>query len=182
MITDIDVLLHPARLLIIQTLLQQPGLSTGDLCARLPRLSQASLYRHLRTLRDAAVVQAEDGTSDKGHREKKYRVTPGADSLDPDAFMQLGHEGRMAAFMQFLAQLQTAFSEWSGSGDADLVSDGVGFRQAMLWLSDSEFTGMMAELRALYDRYLGYDSTPERRLRSISTIVLPRSYGPNYAK
>lgn len=180
--TRLDILLHPARLLILQTILQNDGVSAGDLTAMLSDLPQPSVYRHLRILREAGIVIASEGETPRGRREMKYSAAAGGDSLDADEFMQLGHEGRTAIFLQFQAQLQAAFAQWSASGEADIRRDGVGFRQAMLWLNQHEFKQMTQELGQVLNRYTSLPKGNDRRLRSISTVVLPRTFGENVPK
>lgn len=180
---NLDALLHPARLLIVQALMSQEWKSAGDLNSILPEMPQASLYRHLKVLRRAGVLEEQEGENHRGRRELKYRMVDGAANPNPQQFMELGHDGRMAVFTQFLAQLQTAFREWSVADSADPLHDGVGFRQAMLWLNDQEFREMSQELGEVFSRYhnrapnTGDTAGGMRRLRSISTIVLPRTLG-----
>ena len=171
----VDLLLHPARLLIIQTLLQEPGKSAGDLCALLPELPQASVYRHIALLRDGGILHVEEGRNERNRKEQKYSLVEGAALMKPEKFMAMGHAGRTALFVQYLAALQAAFTQWSASADADPVKDGVGFRQGLLWLSDSEFQAMMQEVGEVFEKYLQLPRAPERKLRTINTIVLPRS-------
>lgn len=53
-----DAIAHPARLLILQTLAQRGTCICGEIVDELP-LSQATVSQHLKTLKNAGLVQGE---------------------------------------------------------------------------------------------------------------------------
>jgi hypothetical protein len=54
-----------------------------------------------------------------------------------------------------------------------LATDGVGFRQARLWLTDSELNGLVTQLTTVLAPYLEFKKKPERTSRLLSTILMP---------
>jgi hypothetical protein len=52
-----ELLLHPVRLRVVQALLGDRVLTTGDLHAELPDVPTASLYRHVAVLAGAGVLE-----------------------------------------------------------------------------------------------------------------------------
>ncbi len=56
---------------------------------------------------------------------------------------------------------------------ADPAVDGVGFRQARLFLDDEQFESLVEELKATVAPYLEMEPAPSRRARLLSTIVMP---------
>jgi DNA-binding transcriptional ArsR family regulator len=67
-------LAHPARIAILEFLMQQPGCMCGDIVQELP-LAQATISQHLKALKAAGIIQGDiEGTkvcyciSDQGWR------------------------------------------------------------------------------------------------------------------
>jgi hypothetical protein len=79
------------------------------------------------------------------------------------------------AFATFVAALLADFDRYvDGAGEApDLQADGVGYRQAGLWLDDEEFAAMLADLRTLVATRMALPQRDGRRRRILSTVLMP---------
>ncbi len=64
-------LADPTRRAILDLLRDQPGANAGEIAARFPRISRPAVSKHLRVLRDANLVTAEE----QG-REWHYQLDP----------------------------------------------------------------------------------------------------------
>ena len=64
-------LADPTRRAILELLRDEPGANAGQIAASFPRISRPAVSKHLRVLRDARLVTAEE----QG-REWKYQVDP----------------------------------------------------------------------------------------------------------
>jgi DNA-binding transcriptional ArsR family regulator len=64
-------LADPTRRAILDLLRDQPGANAGEIAARFPRISRPAVSKHLRVLRDAKLVTAEE----QG-REWRYQLDP----------------------------------------------------------------------------------------------------------
>ncbi len=53
--TRADLILHPLRLRIIETLVNSEPLTPQEMRMRLPGVAQATLYRHLKILTDSGI-------------------------------------------------------------------------------------------------------------------------------
>jgi|GEM_PF-2760902 len=161
---------------IMQALVRRGHLSAAGLLKELPGVSQAGLYRQLAELRKGQLILAEESLNEHGRKELVYGLQAGAGSLNPESFMALGHQGRLAVFVRFLSRIQYLFERWSFSAEkdrSDPVSAGVSFREADLWLDQEEFSQFASEYRDLITRYSQHGPDSGRSLRSISLIIMP---------
>ncbi len=78
-----DLLLHPVRLRVVQVLLGDRVLTTGELHEELPDVPAATLYRHVGLLADAGVLAIVSERKVRGAAERRYRLVPAAASADP---------------------------------------------------------------------------------------------------
>jgi hypothetical protein len=167
-----DLLLHPVRLRIVQAFLGERALTTAELGAELDDVPTASLYRHVGLLVDAGVLAVAAERKVRGAAERRYRLVLEAASADPAG---LSAEDHRRAFATFVAALLADFDRYvDRAGDApDLVGDGVGYRQAGLWLDDEEFAALLADLREVVGARLALTPREGRRRRILSTVVMP---------
>ena len=79
------------------------------------------------------------------------------------------------AFATFVAALLADFDRYADAAGPTLdpAADGVGYRQVALWLDDEEFTGLVAELRAVLGARLALEPDGVRRRRIVSQVFLP---------
>lgn len=169
MSTRADSLLHPVRLRIVTAVARLGQASTRTLARALPDVPQASLYRHVRHLREHGLLHV---APEKDGRDALYTV---GDAVLGDADL----DGASAAdlsryFVTFLASLLRDFDAYATSSERGALSaDRVGFRTTPLWLSDAEFDAMVAGLNAVMGPLVAQGPGPERKLRHFSTVVLP---------
>jgi hypothetical protein len=167
-----DLLLHPVRLRIVQAFLGQRALTTAELGAELDDVPTASLYRHVGLLAEAGVLTVAEERKVRGAAERRYRLVLEAASADPAG---MSAEDHRRAFGTFVAALLADFDRYlEGAGESpDLVADGVGYRQAGLWLDDDEYAGLLADLRAVVAARMPLEAGPGRRRRIVSTVLMP---------
>jgi hypothetical protein len=75
--------------------------------------------------------------------------------------------------MTFIASLLADFDRYLTRDDIDLGRDGVGFRQAAMYLSDEEFRDFLQDLREILAPRFANQPAPGRTRRLLSTIVMP---------
>ena len=168
-----DVLLHPVRLRVVQAFLGDRTLTTADLRAELPDVPPASLYRHVALLAEAGVLAVAGEQRVRGAVERSYRLVFDAASLDGEAVASMTSEDHRRAFTTFVAGLLADFDRYLARGDVDLARDGVGYRQAAVWVTDEEFADLVADLRAVLADRLANRPDGVRRRRLVSTVHLP---------
>lgn len=173
-----DLLLHPVRLRIVQALVSQP-MTAGGLKNVLGDVAQATLYRHLKALEAGHLIEVSAERQVRGTVERTYRVVEDAIALSVDDLAEAEAGDHFRYFATFVGTLLADFAAYLETGPADLQSDGVGYRQAPLWLSDEEFDELVADLRSVVQQRLGNDPSPQRRRRLITTIAMPDDRSPS---
>ncbi len=71
---NIDIIMNPIRMRIIQTLVTKKELSTQEISEYLPDVPQATLYRHLHTLVHAHIIKTVHELKKKRDHGKNLRL------------------------------------------------------------------------------------------------------------
>ncbi|KAA2260092.1 helix-turn-helix domain-containing protein [Solihabitans fulvus] len=168
-----DLLLHPVRMRILQTLFDADPMTTAQLRDRIPDVAPATMYRQIAVLVDAGVLEVVAERRVRGTVERSYRVRPEMAVVDPAARAAMTPEDHQRAFTTFAASLLSDFDRYLKGADADPVADGVVYRQAAVSLTDDEFAVMVDEIEnAVVSRI---PNAPEggRTRRIVSLVVVP---------
>ena len=175
--TSAKLLLHPARLRIIEAFLGDRKLTTADLRAELPDVPPASLYRHLARLIDAGVLDVLSERKVRGTIERTY-VKHSQLNISRTELAQLSREELRRVFLSHVAALLTDIDHYLERDDTNVRRGGATFRIAALWLTDDELRELAAEFGKLLQPYLDLPATPDRTRRVVRTIVLPGDDAP----
>ncbi|MFK9092825.1 helix-turn-helix domain-containing protein [Bacillus salipaludis] len=168
-----DVILHPVRMRIIQSLINQQ-ITAQQLKELLPDIPQASLYRHIKKLVEAEVIHIVDEIPNRGTVEKVYSIhDPNKAVISPEELNKLSKDEHMGLFIKFMANLMGDYERYLNQGKIDLVGDGVSFRQTSLFLSNEEFAEFRRDLIAVYTKVTENKPQKGRRRRTLATIIIP---------
>lgn len=170
-----SVLMHPVRLRIVQALLGEGELTTHQLHERLPDVPIATLYRHVGHLDKHDLIEVADEQQIRGASEKTYRLAPGFANPSAEELNSLSNEELLTAFTVFTSGLIRDFGDYLKVGTPDLHADQVSFAQASFWATDEEVDEFGQALMAALRGFLNNDPTPERRRRTLSTVLMPRA-------
>lgn len=171
--TKAEILLHPVRLKIVQEFLGLTKLTAKDLVKRLPSISQATLYRHLDKLVHYKILEVVEENPIRGTVEKVYRLNLAGANVGNKDFNQNSREEQMNFFMIFIAHIMSNYESYLSQEEIDPERDGVGYRQAGMYLSDEEFIDFLQNLSREFQKVMHYEPSPERKKRIISTIIMP---------
>lgn len=166
-----DVVLHPVRLRIVQQFLGDRRLTTRDLQDAMPEVPAASLYRHVRVLAEHDLLVVVEERQVRGGTERTYELQGAV--VGPEDAGTLTPAQHRQAFLWFVSTLVADFDRYLAGPDLDPERDRVGYRQVGLHLSDAELDQLMQEMSAVLVRFVGWAPSPERRLRILSTVLLP---------
>jgi DNA-binding transcriptional ArsR family regulator len=161
-VDTLDLLLHPVRLRIVHALSGGRTRTTSDLCARLPDVSKATVYRHVALLAGAGLLEVAGERRVRGAVERRYRLHRARAVIDPEA----------AAAMS-LADHRHEFNAYLDRGHADPTADSVSYRQFPLWLNRDELAALVGEVRRAIVPRMANEPTPDRRPYLLSTILFP---------
>lgn len=167
-----DLILHPARLQILQALAARP-MNTQELAERLEGVPKSSIYRHLRALLDGGLVEVAETRPVKGTLEKYYRLgqSPHLGQADLAGFSQEDH---LRYFAMFLASQLQGFSGYLKANPAlDLLSDRVGYTQAILSVNPEQLDGLLAGIQKLVAECAAQTPLEGSHQHNISFITYP---------
>lgn len=167
-----DVLLHPVRLRIVLTAAGDE-VTTADIAKRLPDVPQATLYRHIAKLADAGILDIVAERQARGAIERTYRVNATRANVGAAEASDMSADEHFEAFTTFAGVLIETYGRYLKTPGSSPATDGVGFRQARLWLTDHELDQLVADVTTALVRYVNFQETPERTPRLVSTILMP---------
>lgn len=167
-----DLLLHPLRLRIVQTLLNSPPTSPKAMLDRLPGVAPATLYRHLQLLTAAGITVVAEERAVRGALEKSYALGQAALAPTPDELLRAGPQQQFRYFASFVSTLMDQYGAYLGQEDFDLVRDGVAFRQAAIHATDREYAEFVKALSALIVKASKRPGQGRKR-RLLSCILMP---------
>ncbi|MGW5106810.1 helix-turn-helix domain-containing protein [Nocardia sp. NPDC004123] len=173
-----ELLAHPARLRIVHALRGDRTLTTGDLCARLPDTSKATVYRHVDALTAAGILEVAEERRVRGAVERRYRLRQENAAINAEAAAALPADGYRPVFALAMAVLVAEFNAYLDGENADPAADLVGFRQHALWLSRDELEQLIAELRAAILPRLANQPGSGRDQYLLSPILFPIEQAP----
>jgi hypothetical protein len=173
-----DLLLHPVRLRIVQAFLGERALTTTQLAAELDDVPAGSLYRHVALLTKAGVLQVVAERRVRAAVERTYTLRLFAAQIGPDEAAAMTPAEHAQAFMAYVAGLLNDADRYLTSGTVDPVRDGADYRMGALWLTDSEFSEFLRDLRAVFQPRLANAPGGGRRRRLVYTVFLPAPEKP----
>ncbi len=169
---EVDLILHPLRYRLLQTL-QGKQLTTQQIAEEMHGYPVSSIYRHLKTLLDAGLVQIVETRKVKGVDEKVYtsgeRLT-----VTEDEFSQYSRDDHQRYFASFLSYLLRRFSDYvSEDIDLDMLADQTGFTEMMFYATQADLDQLGATLNQELIRLSAQEKTPQRQRQLFSVITFP---------
>ncbi len=152
--------------------------TTAQLCARLPDVSKATVYRHVDILASAGILEVAGEQRVRGAVERSYRLRRESAVIDPETAASATPEDHRAIFAAAMATLLAEFNTYLDSGSADPATDLVGYRQHALWLSPAEVAELIEDLRAALLPRLRNSPEPGRAQYLLSPVLFPTAGRP----
>ncbi|MFG2600084.1 helix-turn-helix domain-containing protein [Streptomyces sp. NPDC048462] len=169
----LELLAHPIRLRVVHALRGGRILTTGQLCALIPDVSKATVYRHVDLLASGGVLDVADERRVRGAVERRYRLRHDRAGIDAETARALTPRDHERAFAAAMATLVAEFGAYLDRDGSDPVDDLVGYRQHAIWLSEDELTGLISAMRAAITPLLANEPAPERARYLLSPILFP---------
>lgn len=168
-----ELLAHPVRLRIVHALRGDRTLTTSQLCARVPDVSKATVYRHVDLLAAGGILEVAEERRVRGAVERHYRLRQDRASIDQAAVETLSTEDHRHGFAAAVAALVAEFNAYLDRDGADPAGDLVGYRQHAVWLSRDELLTLIDDLRRAIVPVLSNQSAPGRAQYLLSPIMFP---------
>lgn len=169
-----ELLAHPVRLRIVHALSGGRVMTTSQLCARMPDVSKATVYRHVDLLSEYGILDLAGEQRVRGAVERSYRLRRERAVIDSVASV----EDHRRIFAVAMATLLAEFQTYLDSDSADPAADLVGYRQHAIWLDSDELDALIADLRAVIAPRIAHPATTDREPYLLSPILFPLASRP----
>ncbi|MFF4452206.1 helix-turn-helix domain-containing protein [Streptomyces goshikiensis] len=169
----LELLAHPVRLRVVHALRGGRALTTGQLCALIPDVSKATVYRHVDLLAAGGVLDVADERRVRGAVERRYRLRQEGAGIDAETARALTPQHHERAFAAAMAALIAEFGAYLEREGSDPVDDLVGYRQHALWLSKDELVALIGTMQAAIAPLLANPPSGERTRYLLSPIMFP---------
>lgn len=156
--------MNPARQRILQVLALRQSATPGQLSEALPDIPRASLYRHLRILQEAKMIEVCEEKAIRGTVERSYALKQGQNPQGDNV---------QALIQGALAELSSRFSAYFAKPNADPVRDMLTLSCATLLLTDEEYENLLRSIGTIYADALENQMKPGRKQRSLTFISIP---------
>ncbi|MFF7638315.1 helix-turn-helix domain-containing protein [Kitasatospora sp. NPDC008050] len=170
---SVDLLLHPVRLRIVHAMSGGRALTTSQLCALLPDVSKATVYRHVGLLAEGGLLDVDSEQRVRGAVERCYRLRRARAVIGADAAAAASPDLHRRAFAAAMAVLLAEFNAYLDREGVDPGADQVGYRQHAIWLSEEERAELIADLRRAIVARMANEPAPGRTRHLISPILFP---------
>lgn len=168
-----NLLLHPVRLRILQTLVGVDELTTAQLRERLPDVPPATMYRHVATLAQAGILEVVRERPIRGTIERSYRIRQDEALVDADARTTMTKDDHRQAFAVFAGAMMADFDRYLSRDDAEPAREGVVYRQGAVWVTEEEFAGLVEEIEAAVARRTHTTPDDGRTRHLLSFVFVP---------
>ena len=168
-----DACLNPVRQRILQVLLEKKEASPAQLLEILSDIPRASMYRHIKILQDAGIIEIAKEIPKRGTLEKYYTIAA------PNPAMQSNRDVNQAVQTALMA-LSGDFSRYLADEKNDPKKDMLTVAQATLMLSDEEFAEFLTEYSKLLARYISKTAGENRKERRITFLSAPPAGMENF--
>ena len=172
---QIEVLLNPVRMRIIQYLALHPSATSAQIATYVENVSKASLYRHIKKLIDSGLIQVASTRRVRGVQERFYALAP---PQQINGSMPSGDQLHRA-YEQFLLALLGDGAHYFSRADIDPLHDGISFSTSTLMLSPEEMSELGQKINTAVLDYLQNAPGPNRRPIRLSMITIPTAQGPS---
>lgn len=174
--TKADLILHPTRLQILQTLAGR-SLTTAQINAEMPGTPLSSIYRHLKRLLDGGLVQVVEIAQVRGAEERVFSLSQNP-QLTADDVASMDHADHLRVFTTYLATLLGGFASYLDSSETyDFLADRAGYHEIQFFASAEEMDAFRQVLDAELYKLLEQPLSSGRVRRKLAFINHPLQAG-----
>lgn len=175
--SKIDLILHPVRMRLVAELSERQ-MTSRQLAAMLPDISQATLYRHIKRLVEGGIFEVVAEQVVNGATERTYAVVAGQNQLKPDEVANLSDAEHIKLFSVFAAGLIDSFTRYVQQPKAvDFLADGVSYNRTVVYLDDSERDALAKAFFEALQPFMSNLPAAARRRYTLASVVIPDERG-----
>ncbi|MBI9044840.1 MAG: helix-turn-helix domain-containing protein [Anaerolineaceae bacterium] len=168
-----EILLHPVRLVLMRLLADKP-MTTLEIGELMPEVPNSSIYRHLRMLLKADLIEIAEIRLVNGIQEKTYQLNPKIDFNAMNRNTHYNKEEILNLFSTYAASLIQSFSEYLDKTTSDnYYDDRAGFSKYIVYASQEEIDRFGEKLKQAIEELMGNKAGPGRRMFKIALVTHP---------
>jgi DNA-binding transcriptional ArsR family regulator len=160
---------------IIQALLRGEKLTAHQLQQRLTDVPQATLYRHLKKMVEAGVLDIAEEIPIRGTLEKVFVLADHGAHITAEDLRDATADDHMSLFMNFLAGMIGEYGRYIQHSGLDLMKDGVSYRQFSVYLTEEENLQMLYAIRDILKQAMENEPNEHRRKRIVYLVDFPEA-------
>ncbi len=153
-------------------------LTTAELCALVPGVSKAMVYRHVEALAGVGILEVAREQRVRGAVERHYRLRADRAAIGAEEAAAATVEDHRRIFVTAMAVLISEFNSYLDRENANPTEDLVGYRQHALWLDHEELQQLILELRQVIVPRMTNEPSPGRGRYLLSPILFPVEEAP----
>lgn len=172
----IETIIHPVRLRILQTLLSE-DLTTQEIAERLPDIPRSSIYRHLRLLLEAGMIEVAESQLVHGIQEKVYKLAQAPRPSEDDA-QDVSADDHFRYFTTYVLTLLRDFADYlrfaqDEEGRVDAAGDHAGYTEARFYASEEELRRLEEVLNEALLPLMENEPGGRRKRHKVAIVAQP---------
>ena len=170
----LNLVLHPVRLRIIQTLVRRER-NTQHIAEAMPDIPVSSLYRHIRLLLESGYIETASTRSVNGIEEKTYRTSETKPPLlSSEDFEGLRKDELAQAFSMLVGMILTSFQEYlDATPEPDWRRDQLGCAEFTFFATPEEYGRIWSTVWSTLSGAEALPATRDRLKRKIALASYP---------
>lgn len=164
----VDIVMNPVRQRILQFFVVKKSGTVNDICSELTDIPRPSLYRHIKILQEAGLIEVISEKMVRGTMERTYALTtPKAEDYSKEDIAVI--------IQSTLLSLMASFGEYFKKPEADPMKDCLSISTSTVFLSDEEFISLMQSIAGLFSGILNNKPVEGRKERHLTIISSPNT-------
>ncbi|MBU7595232.1 helix-turn-helix domain-containing protein [Metabacillus halosaccharovorans] len=178
MSNKVEILMHPVRMKICQTLMRhkENGLTPLEMVKLIKDIPQATLYRHIQIMADADIIRIIKEKKVKSVLEKYYVLNEAEAKLDIEEWKRISNEEKLDYISYYQLSLMTQYQAYLENLEENEQEDQATFSVVELNLGEEQFQSFQNELNDLMNKYYSTSSETngtEASVRTIGITIIP---------
>ncbi len=162
----IEACMNPIRQRILQVIIERQEASSSMILEALSDIPRASMYRHIKVLLDAEVIEVSKEVPKRGSTEKFYIISSSSYSNETN-------ESVNKMIQIALLNISSDFSKYLENQENDPVKDMLTVGSAVILATDEEYAEFISEYGNLLQKYINNRPDTGRRTRKVTFISSP---------
>jgi hypothetical protein len=166
-----ELVSHPVRVRILG-MIGPRQMTSKQIAEALPDVAQATLYRQIKTLHEAGILEVVGRRQVHGVVESTYAIKAGASHLTREEFASMSPEEHRTCLAILQGDALIALDRYLAQAEFDTTRDGMTYLAATMLLTDEEARAFRLDLLELLKGYRGRPAEG-RRVRRITISTIP---------